>query len=259
MLVKVSNRMIGSIKFDAVTSEDHSSELRITENPIESGAAIADHAVVQPKKITINGIMVDHDHASTPLEALGVPHIRGVTDFLNQIPLPFPIINQTQQTLARANRVLSQISYAQKQLETGLNTTRSLAPWLPDFGLGNLLDSSSSEGRIQKCYADLLTSQKSGEPIEIQTGIHLYKNMLIESISVTQSQDGSATFTLSAREVFIVETQSQVTKGGKSSPVGKKKSGRAAIQSAPKAQQGTVQTKPKTQPRDSQLMKIFGG
>ncbi|SAK98178.1 hypothetical protein AWB75_07178 [Caballeronia catudaia] len=35
----ISARSIGDIVLDVVTDEDHQSELRITENPIESGAA----------------------------------------------------------------------------------------------------------------------------------------------------------------------------------------------------------------------------
>ncbi|MFC2558526.1 MAG: phage baseplate protein, partial [Haemophilus seminalis] len=35
---QVSSRSIGTIMFDVVTTEDHQSDLSITENPIESGA-----------------------------------------------------------------------------------------------------------------------------------------------------------------------------------------------------------------------------
>ncbi len=54
----VVNRAVGTFHFDVVTSEGHDSTLRLTENPIESGAAVADHAVLEPKEITINGVMV---------------------------------------------------------------------------------------------------------------------------------------------------------------------------------------------------------
>lgn len=83
---------------------------------------------------------------------------------------------------------------------------RSIAPFLPDFGLGGLLDSSEASGRVRKCYADLVSIQKAGETIEIQTGLLLYKNMMIESISIRQTKDSSAEFTITAREVFIVDT-----------------------------------------------------
>ena len=251
---QVSNRKIGKITFDVVTTEDHQSDLSITENPIESGAAIADHAVIQPKQVTINGVMVDHDHSTFGLDLPFIGNIRGGIDFLNNFPLPVKVITQTSQAIARAGRVISQVAGAYSQAKSILNQARSIAPFLPDFGLGGLLDSSAGDSRVQKCYADLVACQKSGETIDIQTGIHLYKNMLIQSVAVNQSQDGSATFTITAREIFIVETK---TAQSKSSASGNSKSGRAAAQSATKSQQGYTQPKSDTPKRTSSLFNLF--
>ena len=251
---QVSNRSIGTITFDVVTTEDHQSDLSITENPIESGAAIADHAVIQPKQVTINGVMVDHDHSTFGLDLPFTGNIRGGIDFLNNFPLPVKVITQTSQSIARAGRAISQVAGAYSQAKSILNQARAIAPFLPDFGLGGLLDSSAGDSRVQKCYADLVACQKSGETIDIQTGINLYKNMLIQSVAVNQSQDGSATFTITAREIFIVETQ---TAQSKSSASGKSKSGRAAAQSATKSQQGSTQPKIDTPKRTSSLFNLF--
>ena len=251
---QVSNRSIGTITFDVVTTEDHQSDLSITENPIESGAAIADHAVIQPKQVTINGVMVDHDHSTFGLDLPFIGNIRGGIDFLNSFPLPVKVITQTSQSIARAGRAISQVAGAYSQAKSILNQARAIAPFLPDFGLGGLLDSSAGDSRVQKCYADLVACQKSGETIDIQTGINLYKNMLIQSVAVNQSQDGSATFTITAREIFIVETQ---TAQSKSSASGKNKSGRAASQSATKSQQGSTQPKSDTPKRTSSLFNLF--
>ncbi|ETS31157.1 hypothetical protein BB987_06220 [Photorhabdus temperata] len=56
----IITRSIGEFQLDAVTVESHSSMLRLTENPIESGAAIADYAILEPKEITVIGIMVGY-------------------------------------------------------------------------------------------------------------------------------------------------------------------------------------------------------
>lgn len=266
---QVSNRNIGQITFDAITVEDHQSDLSITENPIESGAAIADHAVIQPKRVTINGVMVDHDHSSFSGSIPFLGNIRGASDFLNAIPLPVEVVTKTAQTVAKAGRVISQVAGAFNQVKNAFNQVRSIAPFLPDFGLGGLLDSGVGDSRVQKCYADLVACQKSGETIDIQTGIHLYENMMIESISVNQSQDGSATFTIAAREIFIVDTQTSSSSGGgnsngksgaggKSTTAGKSKSGRAATQSASKTQQGTTQPVKATPKKTSHLGNVIG-
>ena len=253
MFAAISGRTIGEIRLDAVTAEDHSSELNITENPIESGGVVADHAVVRPKSVVISGVMVDHDHSSSQLEQLGVPYIRGVTDFLNNFPFPAPILTNTAQTIARANQAISQVKNIAAAVAESINAARQLAPWLPDFGLDSFLGESS--GRVQQCYADLLRVQKSGETITIQTGIKRYEDMLIEGISVRQTNDGSAEFTITTRQILIVDTQSVATtaksqsgkkKNEKTSPAGKAKSGRASTQAANKVTRGKVQTSAST-------------
>ena len=253
MFAAISGRTIGEIRLDAVTTEDHSSELNITENPIESGGVVADHAVVRPKSVVISGVMVDHDHSSSQLEQLGVPYIRGVTDFLNNFPFPAPILTKTAQTIARANQAISQVKNIAAAVAESINAARSLAPWLPDFGLDSFLGESG--GRVQQCYADLLRVQKSGETITIQTGIKRYEDMLIEGISVRQTNDGSAEFTITTRQILLVDTQSVATtsqsqngkkKTEKTSPAGKTKSGRASTQAANKVTRGKVQTSAST-------------
>lgn len=50
---------IGGYFFDGFITVDVTSELDITENPVETGAAIADHAYVKPTTIDMNIIMSD--------------------------------------------------------------------------------------------------------------------------------------------------------------------------------------------------------
>ena len=51
----------GTFSLDINTVEQHTSKLRVTENPIENGANIADHAVLDPKEVTVNGIVVCYE------------------------------------------------------------------------------------------------------------------------------------------------------------------------------------------------------
>lgn len=44
---------IGPIPISVILSERHNSSLGITENPIETGAKITDHAYVEPKRLTL--------------------------------------------------------------------------------------------------------------------------------------------------------------------------------------------------------------
>lgn len=53
MSVIAFSSSIGPVPIDCVISEKHTSELEITEIPVETGAKITDHAVVMPKKVTL--------------------------------------------------------------------------------------------------------------------------------------------------------------------------------------------------------------
>lgn len=48
------SRAVGPVPIDCVISERHTSEIAITEIPIEDGARITDHAFVLPKKVTLD-------------------------------------------------------------------------------------------------------------------------------------------------------------------------------------------------------------
>jgi hypothetical protein len=50
---------VGGWFFDAFMRVDHTSKLRITENPVETGAAIADHSFMQPQELSMEILMSD--------------------------------------------------------------------------------------------------------------------------------------------------------------------------------------------------------
>jgi hypothetical protein len=47
------------IQLDASLSESHTSDAEVTENPVETGADIADHMRVKPKQLRIDGLVTD--------------------------------------------------------------------------------------------------------------------------------------------------------------------------------------------------------
>lgn len=48
---------IGGILIDCFATEEHDSEIKFTEFPIEVGANINDHAIILPKMLTINAVV----------------------------------------------------------------------------------------------------------------------------------------------------------------------------------------------------------
>jgi hypothetical protein len=49
----IYNGSIGPVPISVVLSESHQSSLGITENPIESGASVTDHAYIEPKRLSL--------------------------------------------------------------------------------------------------------------------------------------------------------------------------------------------------------------
>ena len=46
-------RSIGDLVFDATFVEDHNSDLEVTDNPIETGSLVSDHAFMKPLRLSI--------------------------------------------------------------------------------------------------------------------------------------------------------------------------------------------------------------
>jgi hypothetical protein len=47
-------RAVGGLTFDATFEESHQSDLEVTDNPVESGVTISDHAYMKPQRLTIS-------------------------------------------------------------------------------------------------------------------------------------------------------------------------------------------------------------
>ena len=56
-------RSMGGLVFDAVFEETHESELEVTDNPVETGVVVSDHAFMKPLKVTLSAGVSD-----TPLK-----------------------------------------------------------------------------------------------------------------------------------------------------------------------------------------------
>lgn len=139
-LTLLKKHSFGSFIFDATLMEDHRHENTVTQQPVEFGAELTDHAFVQPARVTIVGEVTD--------------------------------------TPAQPN---------------------------PSF------DNGSSQARSSSAFQDILQLKNSRELFDIQTGLLLYSNMLIERMSARQSAETANTMILTInclqiKQVNINET-----------------------------------------------------
>ena len=52
-------RSMGGLVFDAVFEETHEAELEVTDNPVETGVVVSDHAFMKPLKVTLSAGVTD--------------------------------------------------------------------------------------------------------------------------------------------------------------------------------------------------------
>lgn len=127
-----TRRSIAGISLDGVLSEDHNNTVRLTRNPVELGTDVTDHAVIEPKKLTIVAEVSD-----TPIGAAAL------TQIVDNITGLF-----------------------------GSSTVESLT-------------------RSNTAYSAMLQLQEAREPIQVQTRLRLYDNMVITSLRTVQDKDTS--------------------------------------------------------------------
>ncbi len=148
-----TNRSIGGITMDAVISETITNTLRITKNPVELGADITDHAIIEPKQYTLDAVITD-----SPL--LGVNSIDNVGQSISS---------------------------------SGF------------FGSS----SEDSRTRSQAAFDALVALQESRQPIEVQTGLTFYRDMLISDITITQDKDSSRAIFFNAKLTQVILTSTE--------------------------------------------------
>ncbi|THD42125.1 hypothetical protein ERD95_22920 [Enterobacteriaceae bacterium ML5] len=230
---------IGTFVFDVVTDEVHRSELKVTDNPVESGSQISDHAVLMPRPFEISGVMVDFDPGDTLFNQIAENNYIREPDFINTVPIPGALKGMTIQAVNLANRVIDQVAAAASSLVGGSTGQRALAQWLPSLMNVDATDLATSDQRVADALIALRSMQQSAVPISIVSSTASYAQCLLLEAQVNVTKAGSAKFTLKCREIFITTSQNA---SGISVPSEKKTQGRTAKQAAAAVNKGEVQT-----------------
>lgn len=155
------SKALGPVALDVTVREVHESDLRITRHPVEFGADVSDHAIIEPKRLTLDAV-------------------------------------------------------------TG---SRPGGP-----------------AAIAASFQALTRLQESREPIAVVTALSLYRNMLIERVTVDRDRMNGRVLAFRAelREVVIVDTE---TASGKLA-AGRLQEGDARDRGAPTVQRGNTATRP---------------
>lgn len=190
---------VANFTFDAQLSGSHEATKTMTENPRESGTKANDHAYLEPKTYTVTGMMTSY----VPFDLVGA--VAGdEIQFLKSLPIVGGIVSKKDGALSRVNLFASKISRA---VSTVTSTARKFSKYLPDSVASWLGDEPDPTNRMQEAETTLLSIMASEEPITITTKLKTYSNFTIIGVNAVESADDRVDFTVTCREMLIVETQ----------------------------------------------------
>jgi hypothetical protein len=169
---------IGVLELDCSLSETHEAPARVTEIEIESGASINDHIILQPLKLTLNGIV-----SKTPLGAAGL---------LGSI------------ATAGATQAAKNISskFGHKAGASALAAGASLGGLIA----GKLADGFTGSRAPRDVFDYLMQLRDERKAFDVVTALKLYSNMVISNLSVPRNKDTVNTleFTVTLQQLTIV-------------------------------------------------------
>lgn len=160
---------------DAAEEIAHTNEVELTDNPVEEGVDVSDHADIKPKILSFNGIVSE---APIKLEQAIIGNVAGASG---------GVVGNVAGSAAGA------------LVTTGLSV------------LGGLLLNQNGN-RAQDAMNALLELQAKAIPVTIMTGLRDYKNMILTQFSpVEAARNGkSLVFTATFREIRIVSSEQVV-------------------------------------------------
>jgi hypothetical protein len=156
------------MEFDAIVSESPEHDATITEYPVELGANLADHVIVQPMRVTLLGVVSNHPSRSITANMDGVLETgEGVF-----VPISRPL-------LPGASRL-------------GLPTNVGPLPLTYETTVrANVRTFSGQVTRVSACYNELLNLQRSATAITIVSDLGEWDSMQLESLRLRRDASTS--------------------------------------------------------------------
>lgn len=145
---------IGGIYFDGIMRTEHTSRIRPTQYPVQTGVTMTDHAIIEPADVTIEIFMTDAARSSF----LQMP--------MNPVPGTILSLLGMSQGIFASNRLLMQ-----------LYSNFGDLPCTPP------MTSLAGDGRSAAMWKSLRSMQLARVPITVETRLQTYHNMLIEELS----------------------------------------------------------------------------
>lgn len=179
ILVK-PKRAIGPFTAHVTLREVHTDEIEVTDQPVEQGALISDHAFRRPSEIVIECMW-----SNSPQESPPPPRAAPAATPL----LSAPIIE----------------SIGLEQDPVAINLPAQALPTVAGSPVEQAVASGNSIDQVKEIYAKLLDLQRSFIPMDVLTGKRTYHNMVIRQLVQTTDKgtENSLHIVATLREVLI--------------------------------------------------------
>ncbi len=205
----------GALIADLLMSSDTTNELELTQHPIESGASIADHAILRPTMLELTLMQTESpvSPAADPRFSVGNADLtyneRPAATQSAEAPVPQPGVQLTVVGLVNAG-----IGALANAVGLGPGTTIKWTGHKSDEAPGakplkvQALQIGDSVARVNEFHDTLLTLWQAVAPVTVTVKGQTIANMIITSVKRTDAQGkaGCATFGLSLTQLRTVET-----------------------------------------------------
>ncbi len=187
---------IGGMYFDGIMRTEHTSRVRPTTYPVQTGVTMTDHAIIEPAELTIEVMMTDSPVGPAFSGGLAVAVGETTGGILGSI---FSGIG------------LADIALSNMGLQGIYPSNFGDLPCTPSMTL------PGGEGRSVAAWKNLRSLLISRVPITVETRLGTYNNMLIEELSAPDDVKTlhALRCTIRMREVLsseVAETQTSVRK-----------------------------------------------
>lgn len=185
ILVK-PKRTFGSFIADVVLREVHTDTLTVTDQPVEQGASMTDHAFKRPAELTIEMMW-----SNSPQKSFDPPP-------------PAPRNTITSVITDAIKGVLGPVDAIAGEVRQVVNF---LSPQAPQSASVQATLTGNSVDQVRDVYQKLLALQESRVPFDVVTGKRVYSNMLVTTLSQTTDREteNSLHITATLRQVLIAQ------------------------------------------------------
>lgn len=175
-VLRTVGAVIVPIVLDATVKEDFTAPAEATQHPVENGADVTDHVIIRPNTLTISGMITEIPFA-------------GILDFVKAAGATAGSV---------AGQALGPFGEAAGAIVGGVGT-KTLAKSI--FG--------SKNRELGAVSAEFIKLRDARQPVDIQTGLQLYKSYVLTSCKIGRDQKtgGSINVDLEFKELILVTSQ----------------------------------------------------